>query len=191
VTEEELRKHLRSSSLSLSLSPFFPLFQAQVSEMAVAVAAAVVLRLLFLFSVIVCCTNGDLTTLETERLSLLSPSPSLAPPAAPTTPTASAIPSLPSVVSVSPLLAPAPVPVLSPSLSPAPAPAPSAPLFPPCKGIDLLYQVSAVQKIFPYLNGTPQLQPYSFAATATITNMGFSEVQNWAMGIHFQHNEVT
>ncbi len=164
--------------------------------MAVAVAAAVVLGLLFLFSVIVCCTNGDLTTLETERLSLLSPSPSLAPPAAPTTtPTASAIPSLPSVVSVSPLLAPAPVPVLSPSLSPglapAPAPAPSAPLFPPCKGIDLLYQVSAVQKIFPYLNGTPQLQPYSFAATATITNMGFSEVQNWAMGIHFQHNEVT
>jgi hypothetical protein len=163
--------------------------------MAVALAAAVVLRLLFLFSVIICCANGDLTTLETERLSLLSPSPSLAPPAAPTTPTASAIPSLPSVVSVSPLLAPAPVPVLSPSLSPglapAPAPAPSAPLFPPCKGIDLLYQVSAVQKIFPYLNGTPQLQPYSFAATATITNMGFSEVQNWAMGIHFQHNEVT
>jgi hypothetical protein len=163
--------------------------------MAVAVVAAVLLRLLFLFSVIVCCTNGDLTTLETERLSLLSPSPSLAPPAAPTTPTASAIPSLPSVVPVSPLLAPAPVPVLSPSLSPglapAPAPAPSAPLFPPCKGIDLLYQVSAVQKIFPYLNGTPELQPYSFAATATITNMGFSEVQNWAMGIQFQHNEVT
>jgi hypothetical protein len=57
--------------------------------------------------------------------------------------------------------------------------------------VDLLYQVSSVQKIFPYLNGTPQLQPYAFAATATITNMGFSEVQNWAMGIHFQHNEVS
>ncbi|CAM6044676.1 unnamed protein product [Sphagnum compactum] len=72
----------------------------------------------------------------------------------------------------------------------APAPAPSVLLFPPCKGVDLLYQVSSVQKIFPYLNGTPQLQPYAFAATATITNMGFSEVQNWAMGIHFQHNEI-
>jgi hypothetical protein len=57
--------------------------------------------------------------------------------------------------------------------------------------VDLLYQVLNVEKIYPYLNASQaELQPYSFEATATITNMGFSEVKNWAMGIRFQHDEV-
>jgi hypothetical protein len=48
-----------------------------------------------------------------------------------------------------------------------------------------------VEKIYPYLNASQaELQPYSFEATATITNMGFSEVKNWAMGIRFQYDEV-
>ncbi len=86
--------------------------------------------------------------------------------------------------------APSPSRFLSPVPSPGPAPAP-APLYPPCEGVDLLYQVSNVEKIYPYLNASQaELQPYSFEATATITNMGFSEVKNWAMGIRFQHDEV-
>lgn len=73
----------------------------------------------------------------------------------------------------------------------APAPGPDAEsLFPPCEGVDVLYVTTFTKKIYPYLNDTPWIQPYKFQATATITNMGYSTVKSWAMGITYQHHEV-
>ena len=73
----------------------------------------------------------------------------------------------------------------------APAPGPDgASLFPPCEGVDVLYVTTFTKKIYPFLNDTPWVQPYRFQATATITNMGYSTVKSWAMGITYQHHEV-
>ena len=73
----------------------------------------------------------------------------------------------------------------------APAPGPDgASLFPPCEGVDVLYVTTFTKKIYPFLNDTPWIQPYRFQATATITNMGYSTVKSWAMGIKYQHHEV-
>lgn len=73
----------------------------------------------------------------------------------------------------------------------APAPGPDASsLFPPCEGVDVLYVTTFTKKIYPFLNDTPWIQPYRFQATATITNMGYSTVKSWAVGITYQHHEV-
>lgn len=83
-------------------------------------------------------------------------------------------------------------PATAPALAEmAPAPAPGFDeLFPPCDGVHVLYESTFTKKIYPFLNVTPWIQPYSFQALATLTNMGYSTVQNWEMGIMFQHNEI-
>lgn len=76
----------------------------------------------------------------------------------------------------------------SPTMAPAPAP---GPLWPDCEGVDIVYVTSYTEKIYPYLNDTPWLQPYKFEASVTLTNMGYSTVEGWAMGIQYQHHEVS
>lgn len=79
-----------------------------------------------------------------------------------------------------------------PPMEMAPAPAPSLEdLFPPCQGVLAVYTTTFTKKIYPYLNETPWIQPYSFMALASLTNMGYSTVENWEMGITYQHNEVS
>jgi hypothetical protein len=86
----------------------------------------------------------------------------------------------------------APVP---PSL-PAPeamAPTPSPvleDLFPPCQGVLVVYETTFMKKIYPYLNDRPWIQPYRFQATATLLNEGYSSIENWEMGILYQHGKV-
>jgi hypothetical protein len=65
------------------------------------------------------------------------------------------------------------------------APAPS-----PCQGVVLTYNVSDIKMIYPYLSAGNPLQPYSFEATATITNEGYKTLSDWEMGIQFNHSEV-
>ena len=73
----------------------------------------------------------------------------------------------------------------------APAPAPSLDdLFPPCEGVLVVYECTFTEKIYPYLNDTPWIQPYKFEALATLTNEGYSSVADWEMGITYQHGEV-
>jgi hypothetical protein len=50
--------------------------------------------------------------------------------------------------------------------------------------------VSDIEIIYPYLPAGDPLQPYSFAATATITNEGYNLLSDWEMGIQFNHSEV-
>ena len=76
----------------------------------------------------------------------------------------------------------------SPTMAPAPAP---GPLWPDCAGVDIVYVTSFTEKIYPFLNDTPWLQPYKFEASVTLTNMGYSTVEGWAMGIEYQHHEVS
>jgi len=71
----------------------------------------------------------------------------------------------------------------------APAPSPAA-TFPNCQGIVLTYNVSGIEIIYPHLPAGDPLQPYSFAATATITNEGYNMLSDWEMGIQFNHGEV-
>lgn len=79
-------------------------------------------------------------------------------------------------------------PVMPPvSFVPAPEP---APLWPPCDGVDLIYITTFTEKIYPYLNDTRWLQPYKFTAEVVITNMRYSTVDAWAMGINCKHGEV-
>lgn len=87
--------------------------------------------------------------------------------------------------------APAVAPVIAPlaPVSFAPAPEP-APLWPPCDGVDIVYTNMYAVKIYPFLNDTPWLQPYRFESAVTITNMGYSTVEGWAIGIDFQNHEV-
>ena len=75
----------------------------------------------------------------------------------------------------------------SPTMAPAPAPS----LWPYCAGVDIVYVTSFTEKIYPFLNDTPWLQPYKFEASVTLTNMGYSTVMGWAMGIEYQHHEVS
>lgn len=87
-------------------------------------------------------------------------------------------------------------PLHSPRIAPQPpvlyAPAPEpAPLWPPCDGVDIVYINNYTARIYPFLDDTPWLQPYRFESIVTITNMGYSTVEAWAMGIDFQHNEVS
>jgi hypothetical protein len=82
----------------------------------------------------------------------------------------------------------APLPPTSTAYTPAPEP---APLWPPCDGVDIVYVTTFTEKIYPFLNDTPWLQPYKFESVVTVTNMGYSTVEGWAMGIDYQHNEVT
>lgn len=91
---------------------------------------------------------------------------------------------VPPVVAAPAPLTPAPAPM---DLAPAPEP---APLWPPCDGVDLVYVNTRVEKIFPYLNETPWLQPYKFEAQVTVTNMGYSTVEGWAIGMNFSNGEV-
>lgn len=85
---------------------------------------------------------------------------------------------------------PAPTPVPAPApLDFAPAPEP-APLWPPCDGVDVVYQNTLVEKIYPFLNDTPWLQPYKFSSIVTVTNMGYSTVEGWAIGMNFSNNEI-
>ncbi len=70
----------------------------------------------------------------------------------------------------------------------APAPSPAATF--ECQGVVLSYNVSYIKIIFPYLKAGDPLQPYSFAATATITNEGYKTLSDWEMGIQFNHSEV-
>jgi hypothetical protein len=73
----------------------------------------------------------------------------------------------------------------------APAPGPGAEdLFPPCQGVLVVYETTFTKKIYPYLNDTPWIQPYRFQATATLLNEGYSSIENWEMGILYQHGEV-
>lgn len=91
-----------------------------------------------------------------------------------------------------PVAAPAKAPVQPPTLPPmsfVPAPEP-APLWPPCDGVDLIYINTFTGKIYPFLNDTPWLQPYKFIAQVVVTNMGYSTVDNWGIGINFTHGEV-
>lgn len=86
-------------------------------------------------------------------------------------------------------------PLHSPRIAPQPpvlyAPAPEpAPLWPPCDGVDIVYINNYTARIYPFLDDTPWLQPYRFESIVTITNMGYSTVEAWAMGIDFQHNEI-
>lgn len=101
-----------------------------------------------------------------------------------------------------PTRAPAVAPVQSPPAPPspppglplpmAPAPGPSLEdLFPPCQGVLVVYETTFTKKIYPFLNDTPWIQPYKFQATATMTNMGYSTVVDWEMGITYQHHEVS
>lgn len=98
---------------------------------------------------------------------------------------------------VAPVKPPARAPALPPTargfpLPIAPAPGPSLEdLFPPCQGVLAVYESTFTKKIYPFLNDTPWLQPYKFQATATLTNMGYSTVENWEMGILYQHDEVS
>jgi hypothetical protein len=71
----------------------------------------------------------------------------------------------------------------------APAPSPAA-TFPNCQGVVLTYNVSDIEIIYPYLPAGDPLQPYRFAATATITNEGYNMLSDWEMGIQFNHSEV-
>lgn len=87
----------------------------------------------------------------------------------------------------------APSPKVQPPASPpvfSPAPEP-APLWPFCEGVDIVYVTTFTEKIFPYLNDTPWIQPYKFESQVTLTNMGYSTVEAWAMGIKFQYHEVS
>jgi hypothetical protein len=87
----------------------------------------------------------------------------------------------------------APTPKVQPPAAPpvfAPAPEP-APLWPFCEGVDIVYVTTFTEKIYPYLNDTPWLQPYKFESQVTLTNMGYSTVEAWAMWIKFQYHEVS
>lgn len=79
-------------------------------------------------------------------------------------------------------------PAAPPVFSPAPEP---APLWPFCEGVDIVYVTTFTEKIYPYLNDTPWLQPYKFESQVTLTNMGYSTVEAWAMWIKFQYHEVS
>lgn len=82
-----------------------------------------------------------------------------------------------------------PLPPSASGMAFVPAPEP-APLWPPCDGVDIVYVTTFTEKIFPFLNDTPWLQPYKFESVVTVTNMGYSTVEGWAIGIDYQHNEV-
>lgn len=90
----------------------------------------------------------------------------------------------PFLITTAPAAAPLP-----PSTAYTPAPEP-APLWPPCDGVDIVYVTTFTEKIYPFLNDTPWLQPYKFESVVTVTNMGYSTVEGWAIGIDYQHNEV-
>ena len=87
-----------------------------------------------------------------------------------------------------PVNAPVTAPVAPVVFSPAPEP---APLWPPCEGVDLIYITTFTEKIYPYLNDTPWLQPYKFEANVIITNMGYSTVEGWEFGLNYSHGEVS
>lgn len=90
----------------------------------------------------------------------------------------------PFVITKPPATAPVP-----PSTAFTPAPEP-APLWPPCDGVDIVYVTTFTEKIYPFLNDTPWLQPYKFESVVTVTNMGYNTVEGWGIGIDYQHNEV-
>lgn len=91
-----------------------------------------------------------------------------------------------------PVMAPAQPPPAGLPLPMAPAPGPSMEdLFPPCQGVLAVYETTFTKKIYPFLNDTPWIQPYKFQAIATLTNEGYSTVDNWEMGITYQHGEVS
>jgi hypothetical protein len=73
----------------------------------------------------------------------------------------------------------------------APTPSPVLEdLFPPCQGVLVVYETTFMKKIYPYLNDRPWIQPYRFQATATLLNEGYSSIENWEMGILYQHGKV-
>lgn len=89
----------------------------------------------------------------------------------------------------SPTISPKTSPIISPTAPPPaiPAAAPAPAIL--CGGVVLSYQVTSITKGYPFVSNA-SIQPYSFAATATITNEGYSELKNWQMGLEFQHQEV-
>ncbi|KAG0576258.1 hypothetical protein KC19_5G067300 [Ceratodon purpureus] len=97
------------------------------------------------------------------------------PAAAPLPPTAAPLP---------PTAAPLPP---STAFSPAPEP---APLWPICDGVDVVYVTTFTEKIYPFLNDTPWLQPYKFESVVTVTNMGYRTVEGWGIGINYTHHEI-
>lgn len=103
-------------------------------------------------------------------------------------PRRSPVPSASSPMVQPPASPPASSPASPPVFSPAPEP---APLWPFCEGVDIIYMTTFTEKIYPYLNDTPWLQPYKFESQVTLTNMGYSTVEAWAMWIKFQNHEVS
>lgn len=90
-----------------------------------------------------------------------------------------------------PLAAPGPA-SFSPSPTPVPAPAPGPSqdyVFPICEGVELVYVLQKTQEIFPNAS-LAENQPYSFSAQVTLTNQGYSTLEDWGVGLTYRHKEI-
>lgn len=68
----------------------------------------------------------------------------------------------------------------------------STSVYPPCQGVQLVYELTGQPvKIYPFITDATK-QAYSFGATINLTNEGYNDLSSdWTVGIDYQYNEVS
>lgn len=68
----------------------------------------------------------------------------------------------------------------------------STSVYPPCQGVQLVYELTAQPvKIYPFITDSTK-QAYSFGATINLTNQGYNDLSSdWTVGIDYRYNEVS